>query len=201
MMRAAMLIADGELTHDQIAKEVGVSSSTITKWKRREDFMAEVKQCRSDIRERALQVGVARKEIRIMALNDAADRIEQIMDERAADPDIQTVLGGRTGLMKPTITSIGSGANALTIKGGKFDASLYRLYLATLEQARKEMEEFENAKPKGKLSKRPPNVKLVFAEATPEQLYPPEIDVEEELRRMRFSVKKPSTPSKFEEPS
>ena len=95
MMRAAMLIADGELTHDQIAAEVGTSRSTLSKWKRREDFMAEVKRYRAGIQDLVLHEGIALKMNRIRALDDLADRIEQIMTERAADPDIQTVLGGR----------------------------------------------------------------------------------------------------------
>jgi cytochrome c556 len=192
MLRAAMLVGDGDLTNDQIAAEVGVSRSTITKWKRREDFRAEVERFQTDVRDLVLQEGIARKEIRIMALNDSVERIKQIKQERALDPAMQNIPGGRTGLMKRTVKTLGAGASALIIEEGKFDAALHIQFLALLEQARKEMEEFENPEPKENLSKRPSNVKLIFAEPTPEQLFPPDIDVDAELRRLRYSVDKPS---------
>jgi hypothetical protein len=72
-------------------------------------------------------------------INDGVKRIEQIMEERAADPAMQNIPGGKTGLVKRTLKSIGSGANATIIEEFEFDTALSKEHLAVLEQCEKEM--------------------------------------------------------------
>ncbi len=105
--------------------------------------MAEAKKCRAEIWDLVVHEGVALRVNRIKALNDLCNRIEQIIDERALDPDMQNIPGGKTGLLKRIVRTIGSGASALIVEEGKFDAPLFRLRLAVLDQARREMEEFD----------------------------------------------------------
>src|SRR6266436_8000086 len=109
MLQAAMLVADSHSTEAQIAADVNVTTSTLAKWKKREDFRVEVERIQTSVRSQMLREGIALKENRIKALNDHARRIKQIMEERAADPSMQNVPGGKTGLMKRTVKSIGSG--------------------------------------------------------------------------------------------
>lgn len=45
MLKAARLIAEGELTHKAIAAALNISENTLTKWKRDEDVMAEYRRC------------------------------------------------------------------------------------------------------------------------------------------------------------
>jgi hypothetical protein len=150
MLRAAMLVADDHLTNDQIAADVGVTRHALANWKRREDFRTEVERVRTLVRDEVLREGIARKANRIRALDDLFHRIEQIIEERAADPAMQNIPGGKTGLVKRTVKSIGFGASATIIEKFEFDAAVSKQYLAVLEQAAKEMGgKFEEAKPNG----------------------------------------------------
>ena len=45
MLKAARLIAEGELTHKAIAAALNISENTLTKWKRDEDVMTEYRRC------------------------------------------------------------------------------------------------------------------------------------------------------------
>jgi hypothetical protein len=155
-LQAAMLVADGHLTNVQIAADVGVTPQTLAKWKRREDFRAEVERIRTIVRDEVLHQGIALKVNRLKALNDRVNRIERIMEERAADPAMQNIPGGKTGLIKRTLKSIGSGASATIIEEFEFDATLSKEYLAVLEQSEEEMSgKFEEAKPNGGPGDRP----------------------------------------------
>jgi hypothetical protein len=140
MLRAAMHVADGRMTNDEIAADVGVSRSTLAKWKLRESFRTEVERIRATLRDQVLLEGITLKANRIRTLNDLYKRIEQIIAERAADPAMQNIPGGTTGLMKRTIKSIGSGANAAIIVEGTFDIALCKESRAILAQMAKEMD-------------------------------------------------------------
>jgi hypothetical protein len=54
MLWAAMLVADGDLTNDEIAAEVEVTRYALAHWKRREDFKAEVERIRTVVRDEVL---------------------------------------------------------------------------------------------------------------------------------------------------
>ena len=173
------------MTSVQIAADVGVTPHTLAKWKRREDFTAEVERIRTIVRDEVLHQGIALKVNRIKALND---RIERIMEERAADPAMQNIPGGKTGLVKRTVKSIGSGANATIIEEFELDATLSREYLAVLEQSEKEMSaKFEEAKPNVGPGERPKliiNYPVLSAEDLKAVESAPTIDLPPGVRRL-----------------
>ena len=182
-----MLVADGDLTKKQIAAKCRVTPYMIAKWMRREDFMAQVERFRVEVRATVLREGIARLEIRMRALNRRFYSFEKIIDDRAADPAMQHIPGGDTGLLKSKIRKIGSGANTIIYDLGEVDHTLLRESLAIMEQARKEMEgDFEKAEPKRALNERP-NVKLHFPVMTEEDKKPIEVPTLEMLRRFKRS--------------
>ena len=98
-LRAAMLVADGALTDDQISKEVEVTRSSITRWRKRPEFRTKVNEFRAELEEQTLNYGIALRFKRVQVLQDLLDRLRQVIDERAADPEVQHVPGGKTGLV------------------------------------------------------------------------------------------------------
>ncbi len=105
---AALLVAQDELTDAQIAKEVGVSRKTLAEWKLRSEFRARVDQLVADIREGLRRRGIVEKQNRVDALNDRWQRLQQLIEERAEDPLLAHVPGGKTGLIvaKPILAKV-----------------------------------------------------------------------------------------------
>ena len=76
---------------------------------------------------------------RIRALQDLADRWRRLIEERAADPHMEEVPGGKTGLLVRTKKMLGSGTNAYEVDEYKADAAASAEFRDTLVQAAKEM--------------------------------------------------------------
>lgn len=74
-----------------------------------------------------LQVrGIASRENRIAAANDRWDRMKRVIDERAADPTMEKVPGGRTGLLVRTYKIVGTGPSAYTVDEFAVDTGLLK---------------------------------------------------------------------------
>lgn len=97
--RAAVLAAEDRLTDAEIAAEVGVSPRQYWRWKRDPEFMAAVEAERARLVQALRLKGIAEKQNRIDGLVDRHQRLQQVIEERAKDPLMQTVAGGKTGVM------------------------------------------------------------------------------------------------------
>lgn len=73
-----------------------------------------------------LEQGISVKQSRIDALNDRWERMKQVITERAADPSIQHVPGGKTGLLVHQQKMIGAGPSAQIIDEYQVDTGLLR---------------------------------------------------------------------------
>lgn len=111
---AAPLVAAGKLTLEKIAVAVGVSRRTITTWKADERFQAAVREARGAWRKRARGQGAADPDWRLRNLNDRYKRLRAVIEDRARDPQMRKVRGGRTGLIAVTykMQSLGDGVSA-----------------------------------------------------------------------------------------
>ncbi len=69
---AARLVAEDDLTDEQIAVSVGVAKMTLERWKKRLDFAARVTQHKEGFKDAALAEGFADKRLRVRALNTLA---------------------------------------------------------------------------------------------------------------------------------
>ena len=71
-------------------------------------------------------------------MNRAYLLLQQIIDERAADPAMRNIPGGATGLITRTVKNIGSAAKPQIIEIGEIDHALIRAMLAIVDHARME---------------------------------------------------------------
>lgn len=96
---AAFDVAVDELTDDAIAAKAGVSRQALVAWKAHPDFAARVESHLAEIRARVRRHGIAVVENRVLAQQRRWLALQQVIAERAADPSMQGVPGGSTGLL------------------------------------------------------------------------------------------------------
>jgi len=97
--QAAQLLAEDRFPDRKIAELCGISEQSLNKWKQRPEFSARVEELIAAYAERALKFGLARRERRLTVLSDMHDRILSVIEERAADPVLAQVPGGKSGLV------------------------------------------------------------------------------------------------------
>ncbi len=102
--KVAQLVAKDELTEDQIGHIAGISTITVTRWKRALEFKARVAQIVETVQAAALENAIADKNKRLARLNDRWMQVERLRQARARD--MQDVPGGDTGLLVRTVKSI-----------------------------------------------------------------------------------------------
>lgn len=96
--RAAELVADDHLTDEAIAAQLRVSRRTLAYWKRHPAFAARVAERRAAQRAAIEAEGITNKQNRVAILQDRHDRIQRLIEARAADM-ADGVPGGDTGLL------------------------------------------------------------------------------------------------------
>lgn len=97
--RAAVLLAEDELTDEEIAAEVKVARQSVARWKQHPEFQSRIAQHVHDAEQRILTRGIARRVRRVQALQDRWDRLQRVIEQRAADPRMADIPGGTTGLL------------------------------------------------------------------------------------------------------
>jgi transposase-like protein len=155
--RAAMLVAEGDLTDEQISSEVGIVRKTLHNWKRDPDFAAEVGDHIGQIQAGMLRLAIAKKHKRVERLDEMERRLWQVVEERAADyaakaaNESTTMMrgifpgsddappGSGTGLVTKTIKQIGAGRSAQMIEEYGVATDLVRSIMSLHEQAAKEL--------------------------------------------------------------
>jgi len=110
--QAALLVAQDGKSDEQIATTLGITDRTLDRWKLAPEFRARVASLVADMREAVRQRGIAEKRNRLDLYEDIKDRLVQVVAERAADPTMADVPGGRTGMLVRGYKAIGSGENA-----------------------------------------------------------------------------------------
>jgi hypothetical protein len=136
---ASLLVAQGELTNREVAVKVGVAPRTLDNWKADGEFQDRVKGHVADIRESVRRRGIAVMENRVRALQNRWERMNRVMDERAADPAMAKVPGGTTGLLVHNVKSIGAGMAAERVDLYELDAALLKEMREHEKQAAQEL--------------------------------------------------------------
>lgn len=137
--KAARLVAEDELSNEQIAAEVGVKRQSLDRWKQHPDFRARVVSILVDIRAAILQEGIAIRENRIKALNERHARMRQVIAERAEAPETLDVAGGRTGLIVHNVKGVGKGDDFQLIDLYEVDTGLLKELREHEKQAAQEV--------------------------------------------------------------
>jgi hypothetical protein len=159
-VRAAEMVAEGKWSDPKIAAEVGVTDRTVFNWRCHPEFKARVRQIIEAFADASLDMAIAQKARRVASLNEQWLAMHEVIRQRAADPGLQSVPGGNTGLLK-----------LLPSGGAIFDD---RLLKSMLEHGRQAAEELGQRIEKGEydlsdaeLLSRTEAVKAADAEARP----------------------------------
>lgn len=122
--RAALLLAEDELTDDEIASELGVNRATLWRWKQHPEFAAQVAAHVAELGDAAARYAIARKRRRVKALDDRWRRLHQVIAERGAA--MRGVPGGSTGLLVRRVKSVGTGPQQQIVEEYEVDGTLLR---------------------------------------------------------------------------
>jgi hypothetical protein len=76
------------------------------------------------------------KQAQLAALQTELNSLEKEINDRGASPEMEGIPGGRTGLLKVTSVTVGTGENARTVQNVSFDAESVAKLRSTLERAR-----------------------------------------------------------------
>jgi hypothetical protein len=136
---AAKLLAEDEITDEEIASGIGVSRQTLYNWKANPEFAARIDQHREASRKAILTRGLAVRERRVAALNDRWRRMQRVIRERAVSPQMQEVPGGPTGLMVHTVKGVGKGDDFQLIDLYEVDTGLLKELREHEKQAAQEL--------------------------------------------------------------
>lgn len=132
--RAALLVAQDELSDQAIADSLGIAERTLERWKRNPVFAERVQALIEQIRAAILVEGIADQVERVKRQNDRWDRIQRLLDARAeANADLT---GGETGLVVREVTYLPGGA---TRERHEFDAAVMREARELEKQAAQEL--------------------------------------------------------------
>jgi hypothetical protein len=138
-LRAAVLCAEDELTDTQIAETVGVSRSTLNRWRELPEFRDEIVRQDAAILAKALRLPIAKKYRRLSVLNDLHEKALAVIDARQQEyADNPQAIGGQTGLIVKDIKAVGSGRDQEIVEVWGFDRSLVSEIRGLQEQAARE---------------------------------------------------------------
>jgi hypothetical protein len=137
--KAANLVSEDFMPDEQIAAEVGITRQTLTRWKAERAFVARVAQISQAFADHAMKYGLARRAKRLALLNRNHDKLEQVIAERAADPQLANVPGGTTGLITRTLKGIGKGDDYQVVEVYEVDTPTLREMRAIYDQVAEEL--------------------------------------------------------------
>lgn len=136
--KAALLLAEDELTDEQIAAEVGIHRTTLAKWKRDPTFAGLIGDQVGRLNAGMLRLPIAKKRERLKTLNMLHQRAMQVIEDRAKDMDGEATATG-TGLLVRQTKIVRNGDDVTVQREYAVDVSLMREIRALEEQAAKEL--------------------------------------------------------------
>lgn len=123
---AAYMVAEGEASYSAISATCGLTRNTLARWRHRPDFQARVEAIRAEFRDHVRRRGIAVRERRVAAYNRRWQAMHALIEARAADPEMEGVPGGDTGLVVKEVKGIGSGDTFRQVDTYTFDAGLLK---------------------------------------------------------------------------
>lgn len=124
--QAALLIAEGELSFDEIAVRLNTGRRTLYDWLEHEEFAARVKEHTTRLGQLAERFVIARRAARLSSKQQRWRKLQCIIDARAADPSHARAPGGGTGLLVRHQKMLGSGDNATLVEEFEVDTGLLK---------------------------------------------------------------------------
>lgn len=138
-LKAAELLAENELSLNEIALAVGIGRQSLWAWRQHQEFAEAVAERSSEIVTAMHKHFIAKKHKRIAALDRLHKKALEVIEQRANDPVMKLAPGGNTGLLVRTEKQMGLGSNAVSIVEFQFDRALVAEIRAIQEQAAREL--------------------------------------------------------------
>ncbi len=135
---AAQLVAEGRLTLEAVAEEVGVHRRTISRWLKEYDFMARVQEVVKEFEDQSRGRLLSQRWGRIEKLIDRAEEIEalfaarRLQEAEGDDPSVAAQIA--TGHVVKRPKYIGHGKYSERLYEYEADTALLREYRETLKQ-------------------------------------------------------------------
>lgn len=141
--RAVVLVVEDKLTDEQIAAEVEITRQQLARWKKHPEFAAKVESVTQSlantIHEEVVEITISDVKHRLNRLHDHWERMQQVIEERAQDADMQNVPGGKTGLLVQQIKSVGKGDDFQIVHEYRVDTGLLKELREHEKQAAQEL--------------------------------------------------------------
>ncbi len=97
--RAAEMLADDHASDEQIADELHISRSQLSRWKKQPAFAARVSDIVAAQQAALLADGIVQKQNRVQDLNELRTKLLTIIEQRKDSPLTEGAAGGETGLL------------------------------------------------------------------------------------------------------
>lgn len=148
------MVAEDRLSNAAIAAAVGITRQALDKWKAHPAFAQRVREHLDAFAETVRRRGIASIEHRVAALQERWERMNQVLAERAADPALANVPGGKSGLIvrRPKKVEVewaedmGGGTTREEISEYAVDTGLLAQLLAHERQAAQELGQWTERK-------------------------------------------------------
>jgi len=138
---AAVLLAEDQLSDQKIADKLNICRRTLQKWKSHPDFRERINENAKRIGNVALGRAIAKRGRRVAWLDQRHAKLRRVVLERAADPLMANVPGGKTGLIVRQIKGIGKGDDFQIVEEFFVDTGLLDALLKLEKQAGVELEQ------------------------------------------------------------
>ena len=155
---AVALFANGK-KWSEVAEALGVAKRRLERWHAYPEFQVAIAEQKAAILAALKAEGIANEQNRIDAHNELDRRMWQIVNERAADPSLEAVPGGRTGFMLRTL-KVTPGADP--VEEFSFDAQLEKSIRANMQQMAQERGQWNEKA--GDTARQPNSVRRVVIE-------------------------------------
>lgn len=136
--QAALRVAEDSLSDEEIAQELGIVRRTLALWKACPEFQARSQAIVEASRVALEAEYIASKRIRLNILKDIHGRMEAVIRERAAAPDMQDVPGGKQGILVHQVKGIGKGEDFQVVDEYAVDTGLLKEMREWMKQAAQE---------------------------------------------------------------
>ncbi len=133
------MVARGGCFDPEIAVACKASLRTIKAWKIHPEFAARVIEILQREREAIAEEGIVLKKLRLQQYVDQYERMARILNERASDPGMDGVPGGKTGLILRDVKGIGRGDDFQAVNVYSPDTQLLKEMREWMKQAAIEM--------------------------------------------------------------
>jgi len=133
------LLAEDLRSDLKISELCGIHIATLYNWKRRPEIVERIEELTQIYADKALKTGLAQRDKRVAVLRQMHDKLLQIVEERAADPRLESGPGGKTGLVVRAVKVIGKQVHETFVT----DTKLVKELRETGEQIARELGQWQ----------------------------------------------------------